>query len=59
MHKILFLIFFVPSISLSSDIFDVTDYTLFHFIPFLLIPFFFGILLIGMFTRFVRRGMEI
>lgn len=42
-----------------SDIFLVTDHILFNFVPHLVVPFLAGILLIGLMTRFVRRGMEI
>jgi len=45
----------LPSISLASDIYDVTDFMLFSYIPSLIIPFIFAILLIGFFTRFSRR----
>jgi len=42
-----------------SDEFQVTNYILFDYIPNLVIPFLAGMLLIGMFTRFVKRGMDI
>jgi len=38
-----------------SDIYLVTDHILFNFVPHLVIPFLFGMLLIGMFTRYVRN----
>lgn len=42
-----------------SDLFLVTDYIYFDFIPHLIIPFLLGIILIGLMTRFLRRGMTI
>lgn len=38
-----------------SNLFLVTDYILFNFVPTLIIPFMLGILLIGLMTRFVRN----
>jgi len=38
-----------------SDIFEVSNYILFDFIPALILPFLFAMLLIGFFTRFVRN----
>jgi len=38
-----------------SDVFQVTNYILFDYIPHLVIPFLAGMLLIGMFTRFARN----
>jgi len=48
-------IFLIPTLSFASDIYDVTDYILFKYIPDLTIPFLAGILLIGLFTRFARN----
>jgi len=42
-----------------SDLFLVTDYILFNFIPTLIIPFILGMILIGLLTKFVRNGMNI
>ena len=38
-----------------SDIFQVTNYILFDFIPTLIIPFTMTLLLIGFMTRFTRN----
>lgn len=38
-----------------SDLFLVTDYILFNFVPTLIIPFLMGLLLIGFMTRFIRN----
>lgn len=42
-----------------TDIFLVTDYTLFNFIPHIIIPFVFGLLIIGFVTRFIKNGLNI
>lgn len=44
---------------MTTDIGAVTNFILFDFIPHLIIPFTFGILLIGMLTRFIRNGMNL
>jgi len=52
------IIFVIPITTYASDIFDTTDYMLFNYIPHLIIPFLFALLLIGFITRFVRNGMQ-
>jgi len=42
-----------------TDPAGVLNYILFDFVPALMIPFTAGILLIGLLTRFIKRGMEI
>ena len=42
-----------------SNIYLVTDYMYFNFIPSLIIPFLLGMILIGLITRFTRNGMSI
>jgi hypothetical protein len=42
-----------------SDLFLVTDYIMFNFIPHLIIPLILGLIIIGLVTRFVRSGMNI
>jgi hypothetical protein len=39
-----------------SNLFSTIDYMIMHFIPFLIVPFFFAIILIGMLIKFLRNG---
>jgi len=42
-----------------SDLFLTTDYILFDFIPTIIIPFMLGMILIGLVTKFINRGLDI
>lgn len=42
-----------------TNIFAVTDYIFFNFIPELIIPFILGMIIIGLVSRFTRNGLNI
>jgi len=42
-----------------SDLFLVTDFILFNFVPRMIIPFLLALIIIGLMTRFVRGGLNI
>ena len=59
LYGAVFIVFGIAAIANASDIYDVTNYTLFHYIPFLIIPFLAGLIIIGLVTRFAKSGMNL